>query len=133
MRYLLDTNVCIEILRGRNSLLKSRLASCRLNDLAISSVVWAELQCGVHLASQPDRELVKLHLAFEHWQRIPFDDAAALAYGEIRATLQRKGMLIGGNDMLIAATALASGLILVTHNTDEFLRVPSLIVEDWQI
>lgn len=133
MRYLLDTNVCIEILRGRNSLLKSRLASYRLDDLAISSVVWAELQCGVHLANQPDLELAKLNTAFEQWQRIPFDDAAAAVYGEVRAELQRKGMLIGGNDMLIAATALACGFILVTHNTDEFLRVPGLVVEDWQI
>lgn len=133
MRYLLDTNVCIEILRGRNLLLKARLASYRLEDFAISSVVWAELQCGVHLANQPNRELSKLNNAFEHWQRIPFDDVAAVAYGEIRAELQRTGLLIGGNDMLIAATALVCGLILVTHNTDEFLRVPGLIVEDWQI
>ena len=133
MRYLLDTNVCIEILRGRNLPLKSRLSSRHLDDLAISSVVWAELQCGVRLANHPERELTKLNTAFDLWQRIPFDDAAAVAYGDIRAELQRKGTLIGGNDMLIAATALACGLILVTHNTNEFLRVPGLVVEDWQI
>ncbi len=132
MRYLLDTNVCIEILRGRNLALKTRLAPQRLNELVLCSVVWAELQCGARLAQNPPQELARLQDAFGDWPRLPFDDAAAEAYGEIRAHLQRAGRLIGGNDLLIAAIAQTNGLTLVTHNTSEFTRVPNLPVEDWQ-
>ncbi len=132
MGYLLDTNVCIEILRGRNSALKTRLATKSLNELVLCSVVWAELQCGARLVQNPPQELARLQDAFGHWPRLPFDDLAAEAYGEIRAHLQRAGRLIGGNDLLIAAIAQTNGLILVTHNTGEFTRVPTLPVEDWQ-
>ena len=132
MGYLLDTNVCIEILRGRNSALKTRLATKSLNELVLCSVVWAELQCGAHLAQNPPQELARLQDAFGHWPRLPFDDSAAEAYGEIRAHLQRAGRLIGGNGLLIAAIAQTNGLTLVTHNTGEFSRVPTLPVEDWQ-
>ena len=133
MSYLLDTNVCIEILRGRNSALKMRLATKSLNELVLCSVVWAELQCGARLAQNPQQELAKLLDAFGDWPRRPFDDSAAEAYGEIRAHLQRAGRLIGGNDLLIAAIAQTNGLTLATHNTGEFTRVPHLPVEDWQV
>jgi len=132
MSYLLDTNVCIEILRGRSSALKMRLATKSLNELVLCSVVWAELQCGARLAQNPQQELAKLLDAFGDWPRRPFDDSAAEAYGEIRAHLQRAGRLIGGNYLLIAAIAQTNGLTLVTHNTGEFTRVPNLPVEDWQ-
>ncbi|MHB1322260.1 MAG: type II toxin-antitoxin system VapC family toxin [Acidithiobacillus ferrivorans] len=132
MGYLLDTNVCIEILRGRNSVLKTRLATRSLDELVLCSVVWAELQCGARLAQNPPQELARLQDAFGHWPRLSFDDSAAEAYGEIRAHLQRAGRLIGGNDLLIAAIAQTNGLTLVTHNTGEFTRVPTLPVEDWQ-
>ena len=133
MRYLLDTNVCIEILRGRNPALKTRLATHSLNELVLCSVVWAELQCGARLAQNPPQELAKLQDAFGRWPRLPFDDAAAEAYGEIRADLQRAGRQIGGNDLLIAAIAYTTDLTLVTHNTGEFARVPKLSIEDWQV
>lgn len=133
MSYLLDTNVCIEILRGRNPALKTRLATKSLNDLVLCSVVWAELQCGARLAQNPQQELAKLLDAFGDWPRRAFDDSAAEAYGEIRAHLQRTGRLIGGNDLLIAAIAQTNDLTLVTHNTGEFTRVPNLPVEDWEI
>ena len=132
MRYLLDTNVCIEIQRGRNDALKMRLAQQSFVDLSLCAIVWAELPCGARLAQQPERERARLETAFGCWPRLPFDDSAAECYGEIRAFLQRTGQLIGGNDMLIAATAKANDLILVTHNTREFTRVPGLLVEDWQ-
>ena len=132
MRYLLDTNVCIEILRGRNLALKAHLATKSLNELVLCSIVWAELQCGARLTQNPSQELVKLQDAFGYWPRLPFDDLAAEAYGEIRAHLQRIGSLIGGNDLLIAAIAQTNSMTLVTHNTDEFTRVPNLPVEDWQ-
>jgi tRNA(fMet)-specific endonuclease VapC len=132
MRYLLDTNVCIEILRGRNPSLKTSLAARNFVELALCSIVWAELQCGAQLAQNPGQELARLQNAFGHWPRLPFDDPAAESYGEIRAHLHRTGSLIGGNDLLIAAIARANGLTLVTHNTHEFARVPDLPLEDWQ-
>ena len=63
---------------------------------------------------------------------LPFDDRAAAEYGKLRAHLGAIGQLIGPNDLLIAATALANGVTLVTHNTREFSRVPALVLEDWQ-
>ena len=119
-------------MRGRNGALKARLANQNPNELVLCSVVWAELQCGARLAQNPPQELAKLQNAFGNWPRLPLDDAAAEAYGEIRAHLQRAGRLIGGNDLLIAATAQPHGLTLVTHNTGEFSRVPNLPIEDWQ-
>lgn len=132
MRYLLDTNVCIEILRGRNPRIRQRLEAVGFEPLVLCSVVWAELHCGVCLASDPAREKLKLEMAFGDWVRLPFDDRAAECYGEIRARLQQAGRLIGANDLLIASTAMANALILVTHNTDEFKRVEGLILEDWE-
>lgn len=133
MRYLLDTNVCIEILRGRNPTLKARLMAGNFEELSLCSVVWAELQCGARLAQDPKRELARLQTAFGHWMRLPFDDPAAECYGEIRAHLQREGKLIGANDLLIAAIAKVNDLVLVSHNVNEFARVPGLTVEDWQV
>ncbi|MBI5330574.1 MAG: type II toxin-antitoxin system VapC family toxin [Betaproteobacteria bacterium] len=132
MRYLLDTNVCIEILRGRNPALRSRLELVGFDQLALCSVVWAELLCGAHLSSNPERERQRVLTAFQGWQRLPFDDGAAERYGVIRAQLQRSGRLIGANDLFIASIALAQGLTLVTHNAGEFGRVDGLVVEDWE-
>lgn len=132
MRYLLDTNVCIEILRGRNPGLRQRLESAGFDQLRLCSIVWAELHCGACLLSNPEQEKQRIEVAFGGWPRLPFDDAAAERYGEIRAQLQRAGRLIGANDLLIAATALANGLTLITHNTDEFKRIEGLAVEDWE-
>ena len=132
MRYLLDTNVCIEILRGRNPGLRQRLETAGFDQLRLCSIVWAELHCGACLLPNPEQEIRRIEVAFGGWQRLPFDDAAAERYGEIRARLQRAGRLIGANDLLIAATALANGLTLITHNTDEFKRVEGLAVEDWE-
>ena len=132
MRFLLDTNVCIEILRGRNTALKERLVLAGLDQLRLCSIVWAELHCGAYLLANPAQEINRIETAFSGWPRLPFDDAAARRYGEIRARLQRTGRLIGANDLLIAATALANDLILITHNTDEFKRVESLVLEDWE-
>jgi tRNA(fMet)-specific endonuclease VapC len=131
MPWLLDTSVCIEVLRGRNERLRQRLAAHDTADLALCSVVRAELYVGAHLASNPEDALSRL-ACFDVLPSYPFDDAAALAYGPIAGHLRKQGQTIGAHDLLIAAIALAHGLILVTHNTDEFGRVPGLTIEDWQ-
>ncbi|MFZ1575133.1 MAG: type II toxin-antitoxin system VapC family toxin [Chromatiaceae bacterium] len=128
----MDTNGCIEILRGRNPSLKQRLETAGFDQLRLCSIVWAELHCGACLLANPEQEKRRIEAAFAGWPRLPFDDAAAECYGEIRARLQGAGRMIGANDLLIAATALANGLTLITHNTDEFKRVEGLAVEDWE-
>ena len=104
----------------------------KVEHLALCGIVWAELHCGACLSADPAAERRRIEAAFSAWRSLPFDDAAALRYGEIRARLQRAGRLIGANDLLIAAIALANGLTLVTHNTAEFARIEGLAIEDWE-
>jgi len=100
----------------------------------LCSVVLGELIFGA-VRSGPMNEAVNRALIsglLAQFDSVPFDDAAAEAYGRLRAHLTTTGQLIGPNDLLIAATALANGLTLVTHNTAEFSRVPGLVIDDWQ-
>jgi len=134
MIYLLDSNVCIGWLRRRNRKLVARIKREPRRNIAICSVVLGELyygaeRSGVAYRARNIRELEQLQLRFAS---IPFNDSAAKAYGRLRAHLTGLGQLIGPNDLLIAAIALANGLTLVTHNTAEFSRVPGLLLEDWQ-
>ena len=132
MMYLLDTNVCVSYLRGRNSD-KTRGPSDATNpgDVALCSVVKAELLYGAARSRQPEQNRAQLRRFFSGFPSLSFDDQAAAAYGTLRAALETSGTPIGPNDLMIAAIALVSGLTLVTHNTAEFSRVPGLQVEDW--
>lgn len=132
MRLLLDSNTCIQHLRGRSPTITHRLTSLPLGDLAICSVVRAELRYGALRHRDPGTELARLHRFIDPIQSLPFDDAAADHAAHIRAHLAAAGTLIGPHDIQIAAIALAHSLTLVTHNTNEFRRVPALSVEDWQ-
>ncbi len=125
--------MCIEILRGRNPALKSQIASKQLQDLTLCTIVWAELHYGAKLMRDAEAERANLSNQFGHLTKLPFNQEAAVCYGEIRAHLKNAGQMIGANDMLIAATAQAYRLTLVTHNTDEFKRIPNLSIEDWQV
>lgn len=131
MKYLLDTNFCIEILRGKSELAKIRLQSAPSSELVMCPVVEAELLLGVALSQNPSQARAKL-LPFWELTTLAFDRNCAQHYAEIRADLQQRGALIGPNDLMIAAIACANSLILVTHNTREFSRVLGLQVEDWQ-
>ena len=131
-RFLLDTNTCIEIVRGRRESIAARIRQEGFGELSICSVVWAELLVGAHLSN---RGFDKVRASLEPFLRLPlfpFDQSAAEHYAEIRAHLQPLGQLIGERDMRIAAIARARGLTLVTHNTGELGRVPGLRVEDWE-
>lgn len=131
-RLLLDTNTCIEILRGRRPSIAAKVGLHPLDELSICSVVWAELLVGAHLSNRGfEQELARLQ-PFLRLAQFPFDQAAAEHYAEIRAQLQPLGQLIGERDMQIAAIARARGLTLVTHNTGEFRRVAGLPIEDWE-
>jgi tRNA(fMet)-specific endonuclease VapC len=133
VRYLLDTNVCVEFLRGRNPRLIARFVSVPQSDKFLCPVVQAELYFGAYKSAQPQNNLTTLQAFFARFPVLPFDEVAAQAYGAIRADLTRRGSLIGPYDMQIAAIALAHGATLVTHNTAEFSRVSGLQLDDWEV
>jgi tRNA(fMet)-specific endonuclease VapC len=133
MRYLLDTNVCIVYLKGRNLNLKQKLEVITISDMVVCSVVKAELFYGAMKSVNPERNAVFQKEFLEQFASLPFDDLAAKAFGNIRAQLEARGTPIGAYDLQIAAIALANNLTLITHNTREFHRVDGLQVEDWEI
>jgi len=132
MNWLLDTNVCIRYLNGRVPKLRQRVNAAQHSDLLVCSVVKAELYYGAARSSDPARTLATQRSFVSLFKSLVFDDAAAETYGQIRAELAAKGQPIGPNDLLIAAIAMANGVTLVTHNTDEFSRVTGLRIEDWE-
>lgn len=130
MTYLLDTNTCIRLLNGQSENIKTRLEQLRPVDLVLCSVVKAELLFGAVKSTASERTLTRLNQFFSTFKSLPFDDRSAAIYGAIRADLERRGLLIGPNDLMIAAIALANDSILVTHNTREFGRIGDLKLED---
>jgi tRNA(fMet)-specific endonuclease VapC len=132
MMYLLDTNTCIRFLNPGKSIVPDRLAAVSQEEVAICQIVKAELYYGAYKSARRDANLALLARFFSQFESLPFDDAAAEAYGRLRAELARRGTPIGPNDLMIAAIALAHGLTLVTHNTAEFSRVAGLRLEDWE-
>jgi tRNA(fMet)-specific endonuclease VapC len=129
--YLLDTNACVVYMNGRSPGVREHLDQLHPDDVAICSVVIAELFYGAMKSRDPAGTLAKQRLFLAPYVSVPFDDAAALNYGKLRADLEAIGTPIGGNDMLIAAIALSNNLTLVTHNCQEFERVSGLKVQDW--
>lgn len=129
--YLLDTNVCIGILKA-NEAVASKLALVAPSALYLCSVVKAELYYGARGSQQIATNLATLEAFFEPYTSLVFDDACAGIYGQLRADLRRTGQPIGPNDTMIAAIALVHNLTVVTHNTREFVRVPGLKLTDWE-
>ena len=133
MKYLLDTNVCVVHMRGKNALVLQRIGSHPPTDIVLCSVVVAELRYGAEGATNPPKEHAKVDTFVAQFVSLPLDDAAAAVYGRIRRDLESRGVVIGANDLLIAAVALDRDLTLVTHNTAEFSRISGLKLEDWEI
>ena len=131
MIYYLDTNICIYFLVGKYPQLLTKMMSFSPNDIKIPAIVKAELLHGAEKSLKRDENLIKISSFLLPFEIIPFDDASANCYGKIKASLEKTGMLIGPNDLIIAATALANNAILVTNNTNEFCRVDGLRLEDW--
>jgi len=128
--YTLDTSTSITFLRGKHPQLRQRVLS-HFHDIAITSVVAAELYYGAERSANPPTNRGQVDVFLAPFPLLLFDKAAAVAYGSIRADLARRGQLIGPNDLLIAAIALAVNATVVTHNIREFSRVQGLLVEDW--
>ena len=130
MMYMLDTNICIHLMKHTQSVL-DKFNKMEDNNMAISSITLAELEFGINYSTSYEKNRAKLISFLPLVEVLSFDASAALEYGMIRAKMQKKGTLIGQLDMLIAAHAKSEGLTLVTNNTREFGRVDGLQFEDW--
>lgn len=133
MIYLLDSNVCIQLLNGRHRGLIDCFHRHDPLDTVLCSMVKAELLRGALRSQRIELNLQRLETFFTPLKSLPFDDSAAEHYARIGADLSSRGMPIGPNDLIIAATALAHNATLITHNTGEFSRVAGLRMEDWEV
>ncbi|MDP2110160.1 MAG: type II toxin-antitoxin system VapC family toxin [Thiobacillus sp.] len=133
MIYLLDTNVCIHLLNEKHPAILQHFRQHGPADIAMCSVVKAELLYGARRSQRVEANLQLLKVFFAPLQSLPFDDECAEHYGQIHANLLTQGKPIGPNDTLIAAIARAHDATLVTHNTGEFSRVAGLRMEDWEV
>lgn len=130
VKLLLDTTICIYIMNERPAAVAARFREFQVGEIGVSSITVTELAYGAAKSKRAGtRERLELFLT--DLLTLPFDDAAAWRYGELRAYLQRGGQPIGPLDLQIAAHALSLGLPLVTNNVGEFARVPGLTVENW--
>ncbi|MDI3257065.1 MAG: type II toxin-antitoxin system VapC family toxin [Kyrpidia sp.] len=128
---MLDTNICIYLIKGRPVTLLERLRQCRLGEVGVSVITVAEMQYGACKSLRPHQNMEALEAFLLPLEIAPFGMEAAVAYGRVRAYLESGGQPIGPLDTLIAAHALALNATLVTDNLKEFQRVPHLSVENW--
>ena len=130
LRYLLDTNVCIRVLRDRPASARERFTR-EADGLCISTIVLTELLHGAAKSARPIDNRSEVDSLANRLTILPFDTEAAGHAADIRADLERQGRTIGGYDVLIAGHARSRGLIVVTGNLGEFTRVAGLRCEDW--
>ena len=131
MRYMLDTNICIFLIRKKSNRALKKLLQHEPEEICISAVTYAELVHGVEKSKAIERNRVLLIQLLSNIEIMNFDDKAAEEYGNIRTNLEEKGFPIGPLDTMIAGHARSLGYILVTNNTKEFDRIENLVVEDW--
>jgi tRNA(fMet)-specific endonuclease VapC len=131
MKYMLDTDMCIYIIKKKPPRVIESLKKLDLGDVFLSVITHAELEYGVEKSAQRDKNKIALTGFLSPFEILPFSQKAAVTFGEIRSTLEKKGQIIGPYDLLIAAHALSENMILVTNNVKEFVRIPNLQVENW--
>jgi tRNA(fMet)-specific endonuclease VapC len=132
MRYLLDTNTCIAVMKSNQTAVQ-RMTAVSPGDCAVSTITSYELFTGVEKCANPAKERAKVVLLLNTISQLSFDVASAHEAARIRAILESQGQPIGPYDILLAGQALTLSLIMVTANTKEFSRVPGLTLENWQI
>lgn len=131
MKYMLDTNICIYIIKQKPSRVLKRFKEYSPGDILISSISLAELRYGAEKSLHVKQNLDALSGFIIPLEIVPFDERAADEYGKVRTQLEKAGQPIGSMDMLIGAHALSLGVMIVTNNTKEFRRIKSLKVENW--
>jgi len=129
--YMLDTNICVYLIKHNPVQVRAQFEKRQPGDISLSSVVLAELMYGISKSQYKERNLAALEMFLIPLEVMPFDEHATGIYGDIRADLERSGQVIGGNDLFIAAHALALNATLVSNNLKEFARVPGLKLENW--
>lgn len=130
LKYMLDTNIAIFVIKRRPIEVLDAF-NRHANQMCVSSITSAELLHGVERSSFPEKNRKSVEDFISRLDVLDYDDDAAAHYGDIRAVLERKGIVIGVNDLHIAGHARSRGLIVVTNNREEFERVEGLRVEDW--
>ena len=131
--YYLDTNTCIYFLNGVYKSILEELKSHKPEDIKIPALVKAELLLGVEKSIKRELNEIIYNKFLEPFEVVSFDDESSTIYAKIRATLEKKGRIIGPNDLIIAATVMSHKGILITHNTKEFKQISGLQIEDWVI
>jgi tRNA(fMet)-specific endonuclease VapC len=132
MKYLLDTNVCINFLNGRSNNIRNELERHSPQEIFLCSIVVAELYYGSIKSARPVENIQRIAHFIDHFVSLPFDNHASRVYGEIRSVLETSGQPIGPMDLLIASIAVSHNLVLITHNTREFDRIKGLKINDWE-
>jgi tRNA(fMet)-specific endonuclease VapC len=130
LKYLLDTNIVIYVLKRRPVEILE-IFNTNATRMAISSITLSELIYGAEKSINVDKNLEAIEEFISHLDVLPYDAKASQHFGQIKAALEKKGEVIGENDIHIAAHAISQGLMLVTNNLREFKRVPNLALENW--
>jgi tRNA(fMet)-specific endonuclease VapC len=128
---MLDTNICIYIIKKKPDQVIERLRHTRVPDVGVSSITLSELEYGAAKSARPEQNKLAIVEFLAPLEILPYDDMAAQEYGKVRVYLEKQGTPIGSMDMLIAAHALSLNCILVTNNESEFRRIPALKIENW--
>lgn len=131
MRYMLDTNICIYVIKHKPEKVFRKLQTIHPEDMCISSVTYAELVHGVEKSIAVEKNRLALSILLANMEILDFDVDAADCYGKIRAGLEKNGTPIGPLDMMIAGHAQSLGYTVVTNNVKEFSRVSALKIENW--
>lgn len=129
--FLLDTNICIYLMKNTYPMLTERLFSHSPSEMAVSSVTVFELEYGAAKSRWSEKTRLNMQLFLAPFTIIPFDGKDAMIAGQVRGILEKEGNPIGPYDLQIASQALARDMTVITHNADEFKRVPGIKTEDW--
>ncbi len=133
IKYMLDTNICIYIIKQKPKNVIERFRQAQVSEIGVSSITLSELEYGVMKSARPEQNKLALAQFIAPIEISAYDDVAAQHYGKISAHLERQGTPIGSLDMLIAAHALSQNSVLITNNESEFKRVSNLRIENWAI
>jgi len=131
MKFMLDTNICIYIIKQKPPDLIKRFYQTEISEIGISSITLSELLYGVSKSSRPEQNQIALTQFIAPLDILSYGDEAAQCYGDLRAHLEKQGKPVASLDMLIAAHALSTPCVLVTNNEKEFIRVPNLKIDNW--
>jgi tRNA(fMet)-specific endonuclease VapC len=133
MTVMLDTDICIYTIKRKPTRVLQRLEELQPGMVVLSAITFAELMNGAKKSQYVEENLDRLRALSELIEVLPFDIHAAIAYGDVRSHLEKNGVIIGANDLLIAAHALSLDMTLVTNNEREFTRVEGLKIENWTV